>query len=613
MRNSGGFKNGIRSNALWGSGSRGDSRKNALWGSGHGKRGNALWGNRGGRGIVLTAFAALTLVLPLAAGAKGGRPNVSDETFVSPGLLEKAQQDPGRKLHVIVQSAAGTSDANNKIVGLGADLRKKLDVIGAVAIDITAGKLASLAKQPGLVITPDASVHLTGAMTSGQMWPYETGLAKLWGTATSPAPQAPTIAIVDSGIDANRSDFDGGSRVLGNVAMTSLTPNSSGDGRGHGTFVAGIAAGSADGFAGAAPNAGILSIDVMDDTGMARTSDVIAACEYILANKGKYNIRVANFSLHSTAKNHFYHDPLDQAVEKLWFNGIFVVAAAGNYGSASGPSGVLHAPGNDPFVMTVGAVDIGTKLALGDDGNAPWSAYGYTEDGFSKPELGAPGRYMVGPVPMGSTLVSEKPGSVVKPGYIELSGTSFAAPVVSGAAAQLIARHPDWTPDQVKGALMMTAKPVPQAARGATGVGQLNAGRAGELKTTPPNGNLPLRRFLTSSDSGGMSFDSASWAAAVAANASWAAASWADASWADASWSAASWADASWSAASWADASWADASWAQASWADSAREDGADGDTAGDPAQMSAAAYAELQNDPDLALPPALVPTVLAP
>ena len=75
--------------------------------------------------------------------------------------------------------------------------------------------------------------------------------------------------------------------------MTSLTPNSSGDGRGHGTFVAGIAAGSADGFAGAAPNAGILSIDVMDDTGMARTSDVIAACEYILANKGKYYIRVA--------------------------------------------------------------------------------------------------------------------------------------------------------------------------------------------------------------------------------------------------------------------------------------------------------------------------------
>ena len=610
MRN-GGFKQGFRSSGLGGSRTRGDSRTNALWGSGQGKRGNALWGSRDGRCIALTAVAALTLVLPVAAGAKGGHPGPSDPTFISPGLVEKGRQDPGRKLHVIIQSAAGTSDANDKIVGLGAEVRKNLDLIGAVAVDIPAGKLAALAKQPGLVITPDSSVRLTGTLSSRQMWPYETGLAKLWGTATSPAPQAPTIAIVDSGIEANRADF--GSRVLGNINLTSLAANSPGDGRGHGTFVASIAAGSAEGYAGAAPTAGILSIDVMDDSGTARTSDVIAACEFILSNKGKYNIRVANFSLHSAAKNHFYYDPLDQAVEKLWFNGIFVVAAAGNYGSASGPSGVLHAPGNDPYVMTVGAVDIGSKVAVGDDANAPWSAYGYTEDGFSKPELGAPGRYMVGAVPPGSTLVATKPGSVVEPGYIELSGTSFAAPVVAGAAAQLLVRHPDWTPDMIKGALMVTAKPVPQASRGAAGVGQLNAGRAGELRNTPPNGNLALMPFLTSSGSGSMSFDSASWASTVTANASWAAASWADASWAAASWSAASWADASWSAASWADASWADASWAQASWADQATEDGADGDVEGDPAALSASVLLELQSDPDLALPAALVPTPAAP
>ena len=120
-------------------------------------------------------------------------------------------------------------------------------------------------------------------------------------------------------------------------------------------------------------------------------------------------------------------------MEKLWFNGVVVVAAAGNYGIADGPSGVLYAPGNDPFVMTVGAVDIGGTNEPDDDVAAPWSAYGYTLDGFAKPELAAPGRYMVGPVPEGSTLVVERPDKVVAPGYIQLSGTSFAAPVVAGA------------------------------------------------------------------------------------------------------------------------------------------------------------------------------------
>jgi subtilisin family serine protease len=188
---------------------------------------------------------------------------------------------------------------------------------------------------------------------------------------------------------------------------------------------------------------------------------------------------------------------------------------------------------------------------------------------------------MIGPVPAGATLVTERPDHVVSPGYMELSGTSFAAPVVAGAAAQILARHPSWTPDQVKGALMLTARSLPSAIPGSLGVGGVNAYRAAML-TSAPNPNLSLRKFVSSSGTGGdLTFDATSWLAAVQANASWADASWADASWADASWSAASWADASWADASWADASWADASWADASWADSAKEDGADGEGAG--------------------------------
>jgi serine protease AprX len=531
--------------------------------------------------------------VPLSAEADNG--GQGRPTFISPGLLQGANGNPGKKIHVIVQSADGTSGALSSISGLAADIRRRLASADAVAIDITAGKLASLAKKPGLTITPDSTVHLSGSLSTNQLWPYASGAAWLWGSWSNPAPQAPTIAVVDSGIEANRPDFDGGSRVAAQVNLSSMTPNSPGDGRGHGTLVAGIAAGSAPGFAGAAPNAKVVSLDVMDDTGTARTSDVIAACDWILANKSTYNIRIANFSLHSGAKNHFYNDPLDRAVERLWFNGVFVVAAAGNYGSASGPSGVMYAPGNDPFVMTVGAIDLGSSSSAIDDTAAPWSAWGTTEDGFAKPELGAAGRYMIGPVPTASTLVTERPDHVVAPGYMELSGTSFAAPVVAGAAAQILARHPGWTPDQVKGALMLTARPLPSAIPNSLGVGGVNAYRAAVLWSAP-NPNLALRNYVTSSGPGGeLRFDPTGWLAEVQANASWAEASWADASWADASWSAASWADASWAAASWADASWADASWADASWADASWADGADGDGKGTQPAASADAIKALQ------------------
>jgi serine protease AprX len=583
MRESTGWKRGVRSNALWGSGSRGESRKNALWGS----------GGRDGRRFATAALAALTLVVPLSAGADNGGGNSGkgkgNGTYVTPGLLDNADKQPNQKLHVIIQSTDGVSGALDSVNGLGADIRRRLQSADAVAVDITAGKLASLAKKSGLTITPDSTVKLSGTPSTTQLWPYSSGNAFLWGSSTNPAPQAPTIAVIDSGIDAKRADFDSGSRVAAQVNLTSMTPNSAGDGRGHGTFVAAIAAGSAAGVSGAAPNAKIVSLDVMDDTGTARTSDVIAACDWILANKGAYNIRVANFSLHSGARNHFYNDPLDRAVEKLWFNNVFVVAAAGNYGSASGPSGVMFAPGNDPFVMTVGAIDLGTSLYSTDDTAAPWSAWGYTEDGFSKPELGAAGRFMIGAVPTGSTLVAERPDHVVAPGYMELSGTSFAAPVVAGAAAQILARHPGWTPDQVKGALMLAARALPSAVRGSLGVGGVNAYRAAMLSSAP-NPNLVLRKFVTSD----LRFDAASWVATVQASASWADASWADASWADASWSAASWADASWAEASWADASWADASWADASWADASWADGAD-DGAGAQPAVSLAAISSLQ------------------
>ncbi|HYY33336.1 MAG TPA: S8 family serine peptidase, partial [Gaiellaceae bacterium] len=276
-------------------------------------------------------------------------------------------------------------------------------------------------------------------------------------------------------------------------------------------------------------------------------------------------IRVANFSLQATQPASFMYDPLDKAVEKLWFNGVVVVAAAGNYGVDGQPTTVAYAPGNDPFVITVGASDLnGTATNPADDFAAPWSAYGSTLDGFAKPELGAPGRRLIGPVPGTSTMALEHPERMTASAYMWMSGTSFSAPVVSGAAALLLAKNPRWTPDQVKGALMLSARPT--AAGVALGVGEVNAKAAFDV-TSPPNPNLGLDQFVTSDGAGGLAFDSASWANTAQADASWNNASWAGASWNAASWSSASWANASWAAACWASASWNAASWAQASWA----------------------------------------------
>jgi serine protease AprX len=173
------------------------------------------------------------------------------------------------------------------------------------------------------------------------------------------------------------------------------------------------------------------------------------------------------------------------------------------------------------------AADLHGKQDLGDDFGSPWCSCGSTFDGFSKPELAAPGRYMLGAVPAASTMPLERPDRVVGPGYMWMSGTSFASPVVAGAAADLLALHPGWTPDQVKGALMASARALPAAAPGSVGVGEVKLDAAA-LVTAPPNPNLALEKFLVADPLGGSTpvFDAASWAEAARECASWDSASW---------------------------------------------------------------------------------------
>jgi serine protease AprX len=603
VRITGGNRGETRSSALWGTGNRGgESRSNALWG-------------KGGRGAITALAAMLAISVPLAASSVGGKgKSVGKKTYVSPVLNNRADNNPNSSVSVIIQAdpslVLSKNEVNKYLKGAGIP-KKDLNLVNGVAVTLPAKKIQDLSHIDGLTITPDAPVHVSG-YTSKQLWPYEAGLASGWNDTPRSGP-VPTIAVVDSGIQAGRADF--GNRLLAQVNLGTLPENSPGDGRGHGTFVAGIAAGAADGYAGAAPQANLVGIDVMDDHGVAKTSDVVAACQWILANKAKYNIRIANFSLHSGTKSNFTRDPLDKAVEQLWFSGVFVVAAAGNYGTAAGPSGVPYAPGNDPFVLTVGAIDIGGTKKRDDDFPAPWSAWGSTLDGFSKPEVVAPGRYMVGPVPATSTLAIERADKVTAPGYIQLSGTSFAAPVVAGAAAQILIKHPEFTPDQLKGALMVSAKPVDDAAPGSVGVGEIQMGKAA-LMSTPPNPNKALNRFVVRDPLGVTApvFNGVSWYDTAKANVSWDSVSWDSVSWTDLSSSLVSWADVSWTDVSWADVSWADVSWADVSWNDASYEDAAEGDTGGDPGgyALTPEQAAAIMADPELAPPENTLPATVA-
>jgi serine protease AprX len=505
--------------------------------------------------MIMLALAAM-LIVPMAGSASSGDGKGGSTGAVVPdSLLAKAAASPLQMFDVIVQGDKKSSSADvakETQNEHGKSMRSFMSLAGVQA-SISGKDLLKLARNSHITaITPNVAVH-TSAYEDNTMWLDSTDMSMLeanidpnTGDVLGPAPQAPAIAIVDSGVQA-RSDF--GSRLVASINLCSLCNDTANDAEGHGTMVAGVAAGSGD-YPGGAQNAPLVSIRTANADGQSRTTDVIAAADWILQHAKQYNIRVANFSLAGASDTSIRVDPLDKAVEALWLNGIVVVAAAGNHGQG-GPVTMSYAPGNDPFVITVGATDQMGSSDPSDDTIPSWSAHGKTMDGFSKPDLSAPGRYMIAPAPMDGTIAKTVPDRIMAPGYMWMSGTSFSTPVVSAAAAQILARHPGFTPDQVKGALMLTANYLGNVSDNAGGVGEIDAAVAASINN-PPNPNVGLYKFVgknlvTSSPS----FDAASWAEYLKTGASWAQASWSDASWAEASWNEASWAEASWNEASW--------------------------------------------------------------
>ena len=229
--------------------------------------------------------------------------------------------------------------------------------------------------------------------------------------------------------------------------------------------------------------------------GQSTTATLINALNWLYTNRSTYNVKVVNLSLGTPAVDTWRNDPIDRAVRQLTGAGVVVVAAAGNYGKdANGNKiyGAIHAPGNDPSVITVGAANTFGTDARADDGVTTFSSRGptrsfYTDangikvyDNLIKPDLIAPGNKLIGTDGKASTLITTNPqllnanGADANRATMYLSGTSMAAPVVSGTAALLLQANPKLTPNMVKMILEYTAQPLQGFNVLEQGAGELN-------------------------------------------------------------------------------------------------------------------------------------------
>jgi serine protease AprX len=300
-------------------------------------------------------------------------------------------------------------------------------------------------------------------------WQRAIGLRSLPGDYEG---QDVTIAVLDTGV-TRHPDID----EL--VARVDLMPDRDGyDRYGHGTHVAGVIAGDGEAsggrWTGVAPEASLLPVRVAGWNGATDVSAVLAGLEWIAAHRARYGIRVVNLSYGTDSSQPYLADPLNRAVERLWDAGVLVIVSAGNRGEGDG---AVEKPGDDPFVLTVGAADTRGTATLGDDVVAPFSSRGPTADGFPKPDLVAPGVSIVSHRATGSTADALRPAARVGDHYFKGTGTSQAAAVVSGVAALMLEANPRMTPDEVKAALVGTASRA-LAGRPGAGAGMVDAAAA---------------------------------------------------------------------------------------------------------------------------------------
>jgi serine protease AprX len=408
-------------------------------------------------------------------GERFGSEDYRVARHMSPELFDMvAKNSPKQVVDVVIQYRNGFGGGNrHQAEERGARYKRGLKLIKSAQMSIPLSRVEDLADDGDVkYITLDRKVKMsvddvTAAVAADLAWSYGYD------------GQGVGIAVIDSGVQAH-NDLNtwstSSARVVYRESFVAGDPSTV-DAYGHGTHVAGIAAGngylSQSGYQyqyqGVAPGANIINLRVLDANGCGTDSGVIAAIQRAIELKLQYNIRVLNLSLGRRVYESFKYDPLDQAVEKAWKAGIVVVVAAGNSGrdNSMGTNGygTIAVPGNDPYVITVGATSTNGTMTWVDDKIASYSSKGPTLiDHVVKPDIIAPGDKVVSLRAANTTLVNGNPamnvyalGSTATPHYFKLSGTSMATPVVAGSVALMLQKDPTLTPDLVKARLMKTA------------------------------------------------------------------------------------------------------------------------------------------------------------
>jgi serine protease AprX len=434
---------------------------------------------------------------------------------ISPDLSQAlASVSASDRAGIIVQGSDLKNEAVREYLARsGARVVGSFDALGAQSVELPLSAVKGLADLQGVAhLSLDAKMR---ALDDGHL-ATTTGASEVEGTTISTTTTGHNtttsyldgtgvgIAVLDSGIYAQHKAFlgrNGKSRVIYSQDFT-------GEGRtddpyGHGTHVAGLAAGNgqiADGaYTGIAPNANIINLRVLDSDGVGTTSALLRALNWVLVNHAAYNVEVVNMSLGTPAVESYMNDPVCRAVRALVNAGVVVVAAAGNDGKDSQGRkiyGEIHSPGDEPSALTVGASNTFGTDTRADDTVATFSSRGPTRgywtdffgvrhyDNLIKPDLVAPGNKLVSAESAGNQIVQGNPAlddnvsASPDCGMMTLSGTSMSAPVAAGAAALMLQANQVLTPNLVKVLLMYTAQQLKGFNAFEQGAGQINVAGA---------------------------------------------------------------------------------------------------------------------------------------